>query len=1313
MKQYFKHSIFCILCLSLLIVGTKNAFAQGGSCASATTLSPGTVAGSITDNNGVSDPSYGLCNTSDSASPPGTIAACVYGWYTFTAAANTPVFLDLQTTPTASDIDARIELFTSTGACAGLTKVDCDSDGPGTGGAQVTYTSPSTMTYYVRITDYNCNNGTLTYNLTLDNTTIYLDNNINFNLTCGTRYEFYDSGGPGGQAGGNGGGTGVGNVADYLNNENYTITFTAPAGQNVKLSFRNVWTGNTYDGTGGGEYALDLNAGGATSGAGSPGTLADYLTFYDGASSGSPIIAAYTGETVLYPSPGVIASSGTSLTVNFKSSSVFTGAGWEAYVECTPDKNDAPADIIIPCNFSTVGVSDNTFNAGASTNIVANDQWIATYCPQTAGECLVANLDDLNLNFNSDYLYVYNGTSATGSPMAIFTGTSAANLTTLSSLTTFNETNPSGCITFKLIANNSTNDPDWTTVAGWTGEIFCNACDLGDGGGAECSDATVMNTNWYYAGTNIDDTGNHYDATYNPTGTDMNMYSTTAFQDGGCADGPITRLENTIWYRFTTPTEMCEVTNVFELNYVNCQNSQTTNNGIQFSLWDVGPAGSAPASACPVSPGSQWDNTAIGGTPEIPGGTSLLYCQDEIESGSAIDLTALLDPNRDYFIMVDGFTGQHCFWDFYLHVFPNKADITTIGGVTSNFSVCTQEDTPVPINITGIQDDIIVYWDTQLLSSNNAVYTRYNTLPAANDIAIIPFTGSNPNETVNLNVNSELPVNNTCAPITYYIYVIDYYYWTYNQADAATYPIPSTDAACVPFDVIPITIYPKPPVVADGGCSLNVDLNCPAGQDATAITIQYYNTATSTWVTSTDRTDTNPLATTDPINGQTLDWRVFYGDATGTTLAGSAAPVIPVSSYPDCANTIRVTSQNCAICPNLSLNSPASPLSTCSGDAQSDILINVTNPNDGTAISAQGVRFVYNATPGIVGAPSTLATPYSATGRTDLGTAVSIAGGALLTDVLMPTNTTCAVQSYTVYAIAEPTPADANCRPIASIVINVYPQIVATPTIGSCAVNAAIAITGGCPYTTTYTVDYTSGGTDITAPVTGTSFSGATATAGFDAGEIGTVTFTIANSGAPTSCDDLVVTVPFNCPAVGCTAPTITIDNSEAICQPTVATNVNFAYTATTNNPNRYDLTQTIGGMTFTTVTGAVLAAAPSNITIPVPAGTAAGSYVFTLSVYNSTTPTCVALVPLQLTINPTPTATLTNDGPQCVGSTVNLTATGGGTYTWGAGVTAGVGGAATVTTAGTYTVTVTSAAGCSTTATTVVSYNALPVPTA
>jgi uncharacterized repeat protein (TIGR01451 family) len=109
---------------------------------------------------------------------------------------------------------------------------------------------------------------------------------------------------------------------------------------------------------------------------------------------------------------------------------------------------------------------------------------------------------------------------------------------------------------------------------------------------------------------------------------------------------------------------------------------------------------------------------------------------------------------------------------------------------------------------------------------------------------------------------------------------------------------------------------------------------------------------------------------------------------------------------------------------------------------------------------------------------------------------------------------------------------------------------------------------------------------------------------------------------------------------------------------------------------------------------------------------TVAGDYIFawTISDPSGNCPPSVDYI--KITINPTPTATLTNDGPQCVGSTVNLTATGGGTYTWGAGVTAGVGGAATVTTAGTYTVTVTSAAGCSTTATTVVSYNALPVPT-
>ncbi len=164
------------------------------------------------------------------------------------------------------------------------------------------------------------------------------------------------------------------------------------------------------------------------------------------------------------------------------------------------------------------------------------------------------------------------------------------------------------------------------------------------------------------------------------------------------------------------------------------------------------------------------------------------------------------------------------------------------------------------------------------------------------------------------------------------------------------------------------------------------------------------------------------------------------------------------------------------------------------------------------------------------------------------------------------------------------------------------------------------------------------------------------------------------------------------------------------------ATSVNFAYSALASGssgiPNRYDLSQlfgtTIAGLPLTAQT---LASAPSNIVLSVPANTPAGSYTFNVRIYNDTGETCYTDYPIQLTINPIPTATLTNDGPKCVGSTVNLTATGGGTYAWSAGVTAGVGGAATVIASGTYTVTVTNNT-CSSTATTAVTINTIPAPT-
>ncbi|MCX7744778.1 MAG: PKD domain-containing protein, partial [Flavobacteriales bacterium] len=97
----------------------------------------------------------------------------------------------------------------------------------------------------------------------------------------------------------------------------------------------------------------------------------------------------------------------------------------------------------------------------------------------------------------------------------------------------------------------------------------------------------------------------------------------------------------------------------------------------------------------------------------------------------------------------------------------------------------------------------------------------------------------------------------------------------------------------------------------------------------------------------------------------------------------------------------------------------------------------------------------------------------------------------------------------------------------------------------------------------------------------------------------------------------------------------------------------------------------------------------------------------------------CTATATTSATINPLPTPTAGNNGPVCQGTTLNLTASGGTSYSW-----TGPNGFtnttqnpsitnASVAASGVYTVTVTSAAGCTATATTSATINPLPTPTA
>ncbi|SOE23843.1 hypothetical protein SAMN06298216_4221 [Spirosomataceae bacterium TFI 002] len=108
-----------------------------------------------------------------------------------------------------------------------------------------------------------------------------------------------------------------------------------------------------------------------------------------------------------------------------------------------------------------------------------------------------------------------------------------------------------------------------------------------------------------------------------------------------------------------------------------------------------------------------------------------------------------------------------------------------------------------------------------------------------------------------------------------------------------------------------------------------------------------------------------------------------------------------------------------------------------------------------------------------------------------------------------------------------------------------------------------------------------------------------------------------------------------------------------------------------------------------------------------------------TYSVIVTSAAGCVKAATTLVTVNSLPSASTSSNAPICDGQTLSLTANGGATYTWTgpnsftASTATPTISNATTTASGTYTVTVTSAASCVKTATTLVTVNPLPNPTA
>ena len=164
-----------------------------------------------------------------------------------------------------------------------------------------------------------------------------------------------------------------------------------------------------------------------------------------------------------------------------------------------------------------------------------------------------------------------------------------------------------------------------------------------------------------------------------------------------------------------------------------------------------------------------------------------------------------------------------------------------------------------------------------------------------------------------------------------------------------------------------------------------------------------------------------------------------------------------------------------------------------------------------------------------------------------------------------------------------------------------------------------------------------------------------------------------------------------------CAPPTITATNNGPIC---TGTALNLTATPSPAVPQAGNYTYAWTGPNGWTSN-------VQNPTIPNPTTAASGTYTVTI---NSNCGSVSATT--QVVVNQTPTAAITNNTGttiiDCNAPTINVTATGGGTYSWNNGL--GNNDVASITTAGTFTVTVTSPQGCTNTAS--ITTTVAPTPT-
>jgi hypothetical protein len=238
-----------------------------------------------------------------------------------------------------------------------------DNNGPDCAGteASIDFTCPADGTYNIQLNRSPCAtinnlNGVIT--VTLMNCVpvapgFNMTNGTQV-LTCGTTYNFYDSGGQ---------------AVNYTNNQSLVETFTSGTpGECVSVTFTSFVSENGFD----------------------------ELIIHDGASMGDGVIATLTGSVAGLPI--TFTSSSGSLTFEWGSDGSSVFAGWQATLECStncgtpppPCSNCANATVIssLPFsgNYTTCGACDDVSDGdGCVSGYLGGEDYMFTYTPPNTG----------------------------------------------------------------------------------------------------------------------------------------------------------------------------------------------------------------------------------------------------------------------------------------------------------------------------------------------------------------------------------------------------------------------------------------------------------------------------------------------------------------------------------------------------------------------------------------------------------------------------------------------------------------------------------------------------------------------------------------------------------------------------------------------------------------------------------------------------------------------------------------------------------------------------------------------------------------